>query len=185
MYSERIAQNRLKKIKKELEEHFDKRNEHILDNIFEGKIIILGPENLIKSLVEKNVKIEEMRFEDKLTGYMFKEGRNEFHTLYLAEKDEDLRKFLIGASGDHDISLDKLVGFSIFNDDTNYGILYYDLKYEEYSRSNVKKMIERVLPKADDMFNSVVKDSMQQISETIMLSTLADMATRDKKRVAK
>lgn len=93
MHNERVMRFRLKKIKKELDKHFDKRNEHILDKIYEGNIIILGPENIIKRLKEvNNLKIEEMRFEDKLTGYVFKDAK-EFHTLYITEKNEDLRKF--------------------------------------------------------------------------------------------
>lgn len=189
MYSERMMQTRLKKIKKELEEHFNKRNEYILDKIFQGNIIILGPEDLIKHLTEvKNLKIEAVRFEGKLTGYMFKDGK-EFHTLYLAEKNEDLKKFLIDVSKNTDISPDTFVGFSIFNDkdaDTgNYGILAYDLKDNEFSKDNVKKAIEKVLPTTDDMFNSTVKDSVQEFTEKIMLTELMNITAKNKKKVAK
>lgn len=167
-----------------MEEHFDKRNEYILDKIFQGNIIILGPENLIKLLKEeKNLKIEIMRFEDKFAGYMFKDGK-EFHTLYFAEKDEDLRQFLIDTSRMPDINIDKIAGFTIFNDkDTNkYGILSYDLKDEEFNRHNVKKAIEYVLPKVDDMFNSTVRDSMQKFTEKMMLEELMNITTKNKKK---
>lgn len=187
MYSERMMQNRLKKIKKELEEHFDKRNGYILDKIFQGNIIILGPEDLIKHLIGvKNLKIEVMRFEDKLTGYMFKDGK-EFHTLHFAEKNEDLRKFLIDASRRPDINIDKIAGFSIFNDKNtgNYGILSYDLKDEEFNRHNVKKAIEYVLPNVDRMFSSTVNDSIQEFTDRIMLENLMNIATKNKKKIAK
>lgn len=187
MYSERMMQNRLKKMKKELEEHFDKRNEYMLDKIFEGNIIILGPEDLIKHLTEdNNLKIDAFRFEGKLTGYMFNDGK-EFHTLYLAEKNEDLKKFLIDVSKNTDISTDTFAGLSIFNDkDTgNYGILAYDLKDKEFSRDNVKKAIEKVLPKADNMFNSAVNDSIQEFTEMMMLENLVNIVAKNKKKIAK
>lgn len=180
-----MMQVKLKKIKKELEEHFDKRNEYILDKIFQGNIIILGPENLIKYLTEiKNLKIEAMKFEDKLTGYKFRDGK-EFHTLYFAEKNEDLRNFLIGVSGDADINIDAIAGFSIFNDEDKYGILSYDLKDDEFNRQNVKKVIEYVLPKVDKMFNSAVNDSVRGFTEMVMLENLMSIATRNKKKIAK
>lgn len=185
MYGERMMQVKLKKIKKELEEHFDKRNEYILDKIFQGNIIILGPENLIKYLTEiKNLKIEAMRFEDKLTGYKFRDTK-EFHTLYFAEKNEYLRDFLIGASGEPDINIDTIVGFSIFNDKDSYGILSYDLKEEEFNRDNVKKVIEYVLPEVDKMFNSAVNDSLQGFTEMVMLENLMNIAVNKKKKIAK
>lgn len=185
-------QHKLKKMKKELEEHFDKRNEYILDKIFQGNIIVLGPENLIKYLLEQNLKIEAMRFEGKLTGYMYKD-RNEFHTLYFAEKNEDLKKFLGKSSGNSDINIDTVVEFSIFNDkDTvNFGISLYDmrrikeLKDKEFNRENVKKIIEDVLPKVDDMFNSTVRDSVQEFAEKVMLSELMKMTMKNKKKTEK
>jgi hypothetical protein len=190
MYTERMAQHRLKKIKKEFVEHFDKRNEYIIDKIFQGNIIVMGPENLIKYLSDQNIKIEAMRYEDKLTGYIYVD-RNEFHTLYLAEKNEDLKKFLAKVSRDHDINIDAVVGFSIFNDKDSYGISLYDmkrikeLKDKEYNRDNVKKIIEHVLPKADNMFKSAVKDSIHEFTEKVMLSELVMMTMKNKKNIEK
>lgn len=187
MYSERMMQNRLKKMKKELEEHFDKRNEYILDKIFDGNMIILGPEDIIRHLIEdKNLKIDTFRFEGKLTGYIFKDEK-EFHTLYLVEKNEDLKKFLTDASKKPDIDIDTIVGFSIFNDKDkgNYGILSYDLKDKEFNRDNVKNVIEYVLPEADRMFNSVVNGSIQEFTEMMMLENLMNIAAKNKKKIAK
>ncbi len=141
MNKERMVQ----KMRKELAEHFDKRNEYILDKIFEGNIIILGPGNLIKHLTDiENLKIEALKFEDKLTGYIDKNGK-EFHTLYFAEKNEYMKKFLIKTSKRSDLDIDNYVGFSIYNDKNNkYGILSYDLD-DGFDRSKVKNIIEYVL----------------------------------------
>lgn len=187
MHNERVMRYRMKKIKKELDKHFDKRNEYILDKIFQGNIIILGPENIIKRLKEvNNLKICEMRFEDKLTGYVFKDAK-EFHTLYIAEKNEDLRKFLTYVSGRQDISMETIAGFSIFNDKDigKYGILSYDLKDEEFNRQNVKNVIEYVLPKVDTMFQSAVNNSIQEFADNVMLSELMNVSLKNNRRRAK
>jgi hypothetical protein len=185
MKNERITQYRLKKAQKELEEHFDRRNEYILDKIFQGNVIILGPEDLIKRLIEvNNIQMEVMRFEDQLTGYAFN-NTEEFHTLYFAEKNEDLRRFLVESSGRQDINIGIIAGFSIFHNRnaSEYGISSYDLKDEEFNRDSVKKVIEWVLPKVDRMFNSAVNSSIKEFTDMVMLEHLMNISVENKKKM--
>lgn len=158
-----------------------------MDKIFQGNIIILCPKDIIKYLTEvNNLKIEEMRFEGKLTGYIFGDTK-EFHTLYFAEKNEDLRQFLVNASGGSDVSIETIAGFSIFNDKDvgKYGILSYDLKEEEFHRQNVKNVIERVLPKVDTMFRSAVSNTIQEFTDNVILNELMNISIRNNIKMTK
>lgn len=180
MYSDRMMQNILKKGKKELEEYTDKRDNYITDRILEGKSIILGPKDLIAYLENvENFKIEVFKFEDRFVGFMFKDGK-EFHTLYLADRDENFERFFTRVAK---CSTDNFIGFSIYHQGEKQGILGYDVK--KFDRDSIKETLKMLFPSSSAMIKSAINDTMQQFTDMVMLDNIIDIASKKKKKIAK
>lgn len=173
----RIQKNKIKTI-------LNRRNEFIVDKIFQGNMYVAGTVELIEKMsTDYCFNTQIAIFEGSRIGLNFK--NKEFHTLHFSEKNENLKNFIMSCGDSFDNGkekYDKLVGIILYEDKVtdSFGMVAVGFGEEEFSRENVKKTLENVFPKAEDIFNAVAKDSMIHSAKLLMLEELLYLQRKNK-----
>lgn len=179
---DRETMNKLRIQKKKVEVILNRRNEFIVDKIFQGNIYVAGIVELVENISKNNNFITQIAiFEGSRIGLNFK--NKEFHTLHFLEKNDNLKSFILRCDESfEDEKYDKLVGIILYEDKITdgFGIISVGFTKEEFNRENVKKTLENIFPSAEEVFNSMTKDSMIQSAKLLMLEELLYLQRKNK-----
>lgn len=178
----RETMNKMRIQKKKVEVILNRRNEFIVDKIFQDNIYVAGTVELVENIsMENNLYSQIAIFEGSRIGLNFK--NKEFHTLHFLEKNENLKNFIMrcGEAVD-DGKYDKLVGIILYEDKItdSFGLIAVGFTKEEFSRENVKKTLENVFPSAEVIFNAMAKDSIVHSAKLLMLEELLYLQRKNK-----
>jgi hypothetical protein len=183
MNREMISKTRI--AKKKVENILNRRNEFIVDNIFQGKIYISGTVELVEEISRGNkLNTQIAVFEESRIGLNFK--NKEFHTLHFVEKDENLKNFIMRCDDSFEDSMfDKLVGIIIYDNKITdgFGVIAVGFTKEEFTRKNVRKTLENIFPSHEDIFNAMAKSSMIQSAKLLMLEELIYLQKKNKQDI--
>ena len=139
----------------------------------------MATKETIEGLVDRyNLNSEVAKYEDSKIGYMFHD-RREFHPLYFLKKDDQLECFIDNFFEEFVIRPDKLVGFSISINritDNFHGIIYQLEK--EFNKDNIKKMLDDIFPKPDQIFESMQHDTIQDLTDKMLIEGMMNVAGR-------
>jgi hypothetical protein len=163
-----------KRAKKRLEEILDRKNEFIVDKIFQNQIFVLGTVKLIDKISNENELNAQVAIHEN-SRIEFNYQNKEFHTLYFIEKNEKLKNFIILQDdfADH-TDFDELVGIVINEDKLTdgFGLVAMCLPREGFNRKTVKGILENIFPSPDKIFGSMTREHMINLTKQTMLEEL-------------